>query len=295
MTTRHMTVPGFLSSLPPRVRLRSFQDLRLKSHDYVVERMALLLHYNETLLREVHHRIGNSLQLIASILALDARKVHSQEARRHLEDAHRRILAVATVQRQLRVPGESERFDLSPYLVTLCQNLTASLVDPATELTIEVHSDSAIVSARTATDLGLIVTELVINALKHAFGSDGRKGRIHVSYRVDGRRWRLTVADDGRGKAGFLTADRRGLDRASSPRSLRNSIAGWKQPLVSTGTACRPPSAVNQARSIGRHCPDAGARLWRSPGARPAAVRATLRGGPGGIWLGDDRSAPQRP
>jgi len=211
MTTRHMTVPGFLSSLPPRVRLRSFQDLRLKSQDYGVERMALLLHYNETLLREVHHRIGNSLQLIASILALDARKVHSHEARRHLEDAHRRILAVATVQRHLQVPGESERFDLSPYLVTLCQNLTASLVDPETELTIEVHSDSAIVSARTATDLGLIVTELVINALKHAFGSDGRKGRIHVSYRVDGRRWRLTVADDGRGKAGTPDSGSAGL------------------------------------------------------------------------------------
>ncbi len=200
MTAHQPTVATFLRSLPPRSRLRSFQELRQKSQDYGAERMALLLHYNDTLLREVHHRIGNSLQLIASILALDARKVHSQEARRHLEDAHRRILAVATVQRQLQVPGESERFDLSPYLKTLCGNLTASLVCATRQTTIEVHADRAIVSARTATDVGLIVTELVINALKHAFGPNDATGRIRVSYRVDGNRWTLTVADDGRGK-----------------------------------------------------------------------------------------------
>lgn len=200
MTTSYVTVPKFLSSLPPRTRLRSFQELRSKSHDHDAQRMALLLHYNETLLREVHHRIGNSLQLIASILVLDARTVHSQEARRHLEDAHRRILAVATVQRQLQVPGESDSFDLCPYLTTLCENLTASLVSATSQTTIEVQSDPANVSPRTATDLGLIVTELVINALKHAFGSDGQKGRIRVTYQVDGHQWRLTVADDGRGK-----------------------------------------------------------------------------------------------
>lgn len=200
MTTDHMTVPKFLRSLPPISRLRSFQELRLKSQDYGAERMALLLHYHETLLREVHHRIGNSLQLIASILALDARKVHSQEERRHLEDAHRRILAVATVQRQLQVLGENESFELSSYLETLCTNLTASLVCTTSQTTIEVHCDPATVSARTATDIGLIVTELVINALKHAFGPDGGKGRILVSYEVDGHQWRLTVADDGLGE-----------------------------------------------------------------------------------------------
>ncbi len=170
MTTHQPTVATSLRRLPPRSRLRSFQELRQRSQDYGAERMALLLHYNETLLREVHHRIGNSLQLIASILALDARKVHSQEARRHLEDAHRRILAVATIQRQLQVPSESESFDLSPYLETLCDNLTESLVGAPGQTTIEVQADPAIVSARTATDVGLIVTELVINALKHAFG-----------------------------------------------------------------------------------------------------------------------------
>lgn len=211
MTTGNMTVPKFLRSLPPISRPRSFQELRLKSQDYGAERMALLLHYHETLLREVHHRIGNSLQLIANILALDARKVHSQEARRHLEDAHRRILAVATVQRQLQRPGESESFELSSYLETLCANLTASLVCATGRTTIEVHSDPATVCARTATDMGLIVTELVINALRHAFGPDGGTGRIRVSFHVDGPQWRLTVADDGRGKVTGPGGPSRGL------------------------------------------------------------------------------------
>ncbi len=152
MTTHQPTVATFLRRLPPRSRLRSFQELRQRSQDYGAERMALLLHYNETLLREVHHRIGNSLQLIASILALDARKVHSQEARRHLEDAHRRILAVATIQRQLQCLARARASTCLP-IWTLCDNLTESLVCAPGHTTIEVQADPAIVSARTANDI----------------------------------------------------------------------------------------------------------------------------------------------
>jgi two-component sensor histidine kinase len=101
-------------------RARPFPDIHARSQRYHTERMAALLQHKETLLREVHHRVGNSLQIIASILALDARKVHSEEARLHLENAHRRILAVATVQQQLQTSSELEDFELAAYLRQLC-------------------------------------------------------------------------------------------------------------------------------------------------------------------------------
>jgi chemotaxis protein methyltransferase CheR len=187
---------------PPSViaRLRPFPKIDARGWRCSDERMAALLQQKETLLREVHHRVGNSLQIIASILALDARKVHSEEARLHLENAHRRILSVATVQQQLQTSCAGDEFELAAYLRRLCENLTASVVGDATRIAIEVRADAGMVPSAVAMNLGLIVTELVINALKHAFIADTATGRIVVTYRVEGRGWRLTVSDNGAGK-----------------------------------------------------------------------------------------------
>ncbi|MCT8974671.1 sensor histidine kinase [Microbaculum marinisediminis] len=178
----------------------SVPEIHPRSQQYRIERMAELLQRKETLLREVHHRVGNSLQIIASILARDARKVHSEETRLHLENAHRRILAVATVQQQLQTSREGGRSELAPYLRQLCENLTASVVGNAKRIAIDVQADADTVSSAVATNMGLIVTELVINALKHAFMADAGTGRITVTYQVDGHAWRLTVSDNGVGK-----------------------------------------------------------------------------------------------
>lgn len=181
-------------------RPRSFPETDARGQRYSTERMAALLQHKETLLREVHHRVGNSLQIIASILALEARKVHSEEARLHLENAHRRILAAATVHRQLQTSREGGDFELAAYLRQLCDNLTASVVGDATRIAIDVRADAGTVSSAVAMNVGLIVTELVINALKHTFMADAATGRIMVTYRVEGHGWRLTVSDNGVGK-----------------------------------------------------------------------------------------------
>lgn len=178
----------------------SFQDIRARSQLYPAERMAALLQHKDTLLREVHHRVGNSLQIIASILAIDARKVHSDEARRHLEITHRRIMAVAAMQQQLQTMREGDEFELAAYLHQLCKNLTSSVVGDSTRIALDVRADVGTVSCAMAVNLGLIVTELVINALKHAFIADAITGRIVVTYRIEGRGWKLTVSDNGVGK-----------------------------------------------------------------------------------------------
>ena len=87
-----------------------------------------LLREKEMLLEEMRHRIANSLQIIASILLLKARTVQSEETRRHLQDAHQRVMSVATVQEQLRGTGHGDLIEIGPYLTKLCDSLAKSMI-----------------------------------------------------------------------------------------------------------------------------------------------------------------------
>jgi two-component system, sensor histidine kinase PdtaS len=156
-----------------------------------------LVREKEVLLQELHHRVANSLQIIASVLTQSARKVQSEEARVHLVDAHQRVMSVAALQKQLAVTRLGD-VELRPYFTALCESIGASMISNREQVLLDVTVDDSITTADTSTSLGLIVTELVINALKHAF-PDNRSGRISVSYRTRGANWILSVDDDGVG------------------------------------------------------------------------------------------------
>jgi PAS domain S-box-containing protein len=157
-----------------------------------------LLRQKEMLLQEMQHRVANSLQIIASILLLKARTVQSEETRHHLRDAHRRVMSVATVQRQLQASGPGDRREVGPYLSKLCHSLGESMLDHQSPHSLLVQAAAGTVESSQAVSLGLVTTELVINALKHAFPS-GHAGQIVVRYDVDGAGWRLSVSDNGTG------------------------------------------------------------------------------------------------
>jgi chemotaxis protein methyltransferase CheR len=158
-----------------------------------------LLEQKEVLLQEMRHRVANSLQIIASILLIKARTVRSEETRLHLEDAHQRVMSVAAVQQQLHVSEPSAMIELGPYLTRLCETLAASMIGDRRPISLQVHVQDGTASSSQAVSLGLIVTELVINAIKHAFPGD-RVGSVNVAYDVAGPNWRLSVSDDGIGK-----------------------------------------------------------------------------------------------
>ncbi len=156
-----------------------------------------MLKEKAVLLQELQHRIANSLQIIASVLLQSARKVHSTETRGHLNDAHKRVMSVAALQQQLSASSVAD-VHLRPYFVTLCNSIGASMIRDHDQLWLDVSVDDTVTSADVSVSLGLIVTELVINALKHAFPEDG-KGRIKVDYHSKGPNWTLSVADNGIG------------------------------------------------------------------------------------------------
>jgi two-component sensor histidine kinase len=156
-----------------------------------------LLREKAILLQELQHRVANSLQIIASVLMQSARKVESDETRAHLYDAHNRVMSIATLQKQLAATRLGD-VELGPYFDQLCESIGASMIRDHDQLTVKVVCDHSAVPADISISLGLIVTELVINALKHAFPA-GRHGVITVGYQSHGPNWTLSVADDGVG------------------------------------------------------------------------------------------------
>jgi len=154
-----------------------------------------LLREKAILLEELHSPVVNGLPIIASVLLRSARK--SEETGGCLIDADHRAMSVAIVQRRLAASGPGE-VHLRAYLTDLCHGLGGSMIGDRDQLSLEVRSDDTITEAEVSVSLGLIVTELVINALKHAFPNH-RAGKITVGYTGKGADWTLSVSDDGVG------------------------------------------------------------------------------------------------
>jgi two-component sensor histidine kinase len=162
------------------------------------------------LLQELQHRVANSLQIIASVLMQRVRQVQSEETRGHLRDAHNRVMAVAKLQRQLASSASGD-VALRPYLIELCASIGASMILDHELMTITVEADDSRTTADRSVSLGLIVTELVINALKHAFPDVTAKGAVRIGFDTHTDGWTLTVSDDGVGFAGGFGAAHPGL------------------------------------------------------------------------------------
>jgi two-component sensor histidine kinase len=169
-----------------------------------------LVQEKQVLLQELQHRVANSLQIIASVLMQSARRVQSEETRNHLYSAHNRVMSIATLQKQLAITS-SDDVELRPYLKELCASIGASMIDEDGRISLSSKADDSKATANVSVSLGLIVTELVINALKHAFPSGSQAGSVTVDYAAKGQGWTLSVEDDGVGIEGGDGAGTPGL------------------------------------------------------------------------------------
>ena len=169
-----------------------------------------LLGQKHILLAEMQHRVANSLQIIASILMLKARAVTSEETRFHLKDAHQRVISVAEVQSHLHASGGVDQIEVGPYLTKLCASLAASITGESQPIELAVVADSGTIGSDKAVSIGLIVTELMINAVKYAFPVFKADARVTVTFASDDDAWVLTIADNGVGKTGDAAPNKHG-------------------------------------------------------------------------------------
>ena len=202
--------------------LLAFEDV---THRRAVEQQVQeLLQEKDMLLAEMQRRVSNSLQIIASILLIKARTVQSEETRLQLEDAHKRVLSVAAVQQHLDVAGRGGQIEIANYLSKLCETLAQSMIGGSRPISLKVEADPGTVESHQAVSIGLIVTELVMNSLKHAFPDERKDHAIVVSYKVADGDWKLTVSDNGIGNSGSSTDQKKGGLGASLVESLAKQL-----------------------------------------------------------------------
>jgi two-component sensor histidine kinase len=151
------------------------------------------------LLHELDHRVKNNLQLISSLMLMQARRAADPAVRAALDAMLERLHAIATVHRRLFQSEDVERFDLSEFIRDLVADLAGSARRPG--LTFQCKLCHAEVSASRAASLALLINELVINAMRHGF-PEGRKGTILIDVRKNDQELRIEITDDGVGMTG---------------------------------------------------------------------------------------------
>ena len=194
-----------------------------------------LLNQKQILLQEMQHRVANSLQIIASILMLKAKAVTSEETRLHLKDAHQRVLSVAEVQSQLHASGGVDQIEVGVYLTKLCAGLASSMIGENQPMRIRVDADHGMIGSDKAVSIGLIVTELVINAIKYAFPDRREDALVVVAFDSVGDDWTLTVSDNGVGNPGKAVAKGPGGLGTAIVEALVKQLEGRVETRASPG------------------------------------------------------------
>ena len=208
----------------------------------------MLTHEKAVLLRDVRHRVANSLQIIASVLLQSARDVPTSDSLLRLDGARGRRRSISAIQLQLAGDGAGT-VAMRPYFEQLCDSLGGSMIGDDEQITLEVDIDDSFCSAEDSMALGLIVTELVINALKHAF-PDQRKGGIRVSYGSSADDWTLKVSDNGvgtraaSGKPGLGTGIVDALTRKLGGTQLVSSSGAGTSVSIKNAAGALPAAAA---------------------------------------------------
>lgn len=164
-----------------------------------LEQLQASLRERDVLLQEVHHRVKNNLQLICSLISVQTRKLEQTAARGVLEECKRRVEAIALIHTQLYQSGDYGSVPFSAYARSLASNIVHA-ADASSSITLDCDLEAVSLPVDKAISCGLIVNELITNALKHAF-PDGAGGRIRVELRRQSGGWvTLCVRDSGIGK-----------------------------------------------------------------------------------------------
>jgi two-component sensor histidine kinase/sensor domain CHASE-containing protein len=166
--------------------------------DITAMRQAEQAQHKEILLKEIHHRVKNNLQVISSLLDLQARAAHDEETRRLLSESQGRVRSMALIHERLYGSG-SDAVNFADYARDLVAHLRHSLSGDSERVAVAVDIAEAALDMDLSVPCGLVINELLTNALKHAF-PDGRAGSVVVSLRRrPGGSLELRVADDGVG------------------------------------------------------------------------------------------------
>ncbi|MCD1294006.1 hypothetical protein CUJ83_03230 [Methanocella sp. CWC-04] len=152
----------------------------------------------EVLLKEIHHRVKNNLQIISSLLSLQSNYTYNEEFIQMIRDSKARVKSMALIHERLYESKDLSRIKFGEYVKALVTDLSRSFGISKDRIRITLNIDNVEVDVDTAIPCGLIINELVSNCIKYAFPGE-RRGDIYVSFRKESDTYRLTVKDNGVG------------------------------------------------------------------------------------------------
>jgi PAS domain S-box-containing protein len=162
------------------------------------EKIESSLKEKEVLLKEIHHRVKNNLQIISSLLNLQSGYIKDKESIELFKESQNRVRSMALIHEKLYQSKDMSQIDFSGYVSELVSNLFSSYSLNSAHITLHQDIHNIMLEIDLAINLGLIINELVSNAFKHAFRK-GIKGNLYISLKKDKQKYELIIQDDGVG------------------------------------------------------------------------------------------------
>ena len=156
------------------------------------------LEEKEVLLREIHHRVKNNMQIISSLLNLQSRYLNDEKTVNVLNESRNRVKSMAMVHEELYRSHDLSKIDFADYIQRLLSGLFSSYGVDKNVIKPEINVENVLLNINMAVPCGLIINELVSNSLKHAF-LQGQNGKISIKFHPNGEKYVLKVADNGAG------------------------------------------------------------------------------------------------
>ncbi len=167
----------------------------LSDKNQIIERTLL---ERETLLREIHHRVKNNLQIISSLLSLQSKKTNNAQAQGAISESRNRVKSMSLIHEQLYEENTISGVEMKSYIERLVSSLQGAYGLDAERVEIKIDAPSLLLDVDSAIPLGLIINELVSNSMKYAF-PENRGGNIAITLREKENELHLTIADTGVG------------------------------------------------------------------------------------------------
>jgi len=179
-----------------KARLEAEAEVRNEELGAANESLLEALAAKDVLIKEIHHRVKNNLSMVASLISLQRDYAGPGAAEGAFEKLGERIQAISLIHEKLYRSADLSRISFGDYAAELVESLRSSLCADPEAVALDLEFEEARFAPDLLLPLGLVVTELVTNSLKHAFGKEGR-GRIRLSLAPAGEEWLLEVGDDG--------------------------------------------------------------------------------------------------
>jgi len=243
LPVKHDEVIGWYSTsiqplFGPENNVKSVQTISRDITDIMEtqRKLKMALEEKEMLLKEIHHRVKNNLMIISSLLSIQSRFIKDKEALGIFKESQNRAKSMALIHERLYRSTDLKRIDMGDYIRTLSNDLFHTYVINAQKIQIKLDVEDIMVDINTAIPLGLIINEIITNALKHAFPND-MPGTILISFHRVGDKLKLEVSDDGIGFPKDLDYKNTSSMGLQLVNSLSNQIDAELNVVMEKGTS----------------------------------------------------------